>query len=174
MPLIIQFSHVSMAKSYKTGKIINCLIYMKINYVKYMKIPPKNWLFFFAFSCETTGSRHAGSTTWPLCIQICVARDRVNNELQCTITAPYSLWFPEQWFWEDICFCSTKSPVTYHAATTRWFCFAGKITGFSYHVVVAFGSSVLQVVVTLQAIAMQLTLADISQPCPTVTCDIFR
>ena len=48
---------------------------------------------------------------------------------------------------------------------------AVKIAGFSNHPAAANGSSVLQVVVTLQAIAGLSTLVDILQPDSTVFCN---
>ena len=48
---------------------------------------------------------------------------------------------------------------------------AAKIAGFLNLAVPAFGSSVLQVVVTLQAIAVQSSFVDISHPGPTLSCD---
>ena len=46
-------------------------------------------IFFFYFPRETTRSRHAGSMTWPLCIQNCVALDHVNKGFQCTCGGAY-------------------------------------------------------------------------------------
>ena len=58
-------------------------------YVKYMKMQRKLDFFLFWFSRETTGSPHAWSTTWPLCIQFRVALDRANKGFQCISIYPF-------------------------------------------------------------------------------------
>ena len=64
--LIILFSHVCVAKSYRIGKIRNKLPYIYENYLikmlKNMLLQKKFDFVLFSFSCESTGSRHAGST----------------------------------------------------------------------------------------------------------------
>ena len=67
------------------GKIIKCLIYIKlINMSNLLTILPRRFNFvLFSFSRETTASQHAGSMTWPLCTQTCVGLDRVDKGFQC-------------------------------------------------------------------------------------------
>ena len=58
-------------------------------YVKCAKlIKVFNFLFVFFFT-PINRKWKCGSTTWPFCIRFCVAWDRVNNELQCTLTYVY-------------------------------------------------------------------------------------
>ena len=47
------------------------------------KLAKKDTFFCFDFRAKQPESQHAGSTTWPLCIQFRVAFDSVNNEFQC-------------------------------------------------------------------------------------------
>ena len=92
----------------------------------------------FSFSCETTGSRHAGSMPWPLCIPFRVAWDHVNNELQCifiklessvdvtSIKIIFQVWlWLALYFIQQCAIVSNPSKVCSHKkiAKFKWSCF---------------------------------------------------
>ena len=108
-----------MAKTHRYVKINNKLPHIYQNQLTNMSNIcnlKRNNFVLFSFLRKSTGSWHAGSTTWPWCIRFRVARDRVYNfSVLWSEVLPQRLNFSRSFWWD-----ASASRLTEYAKVTHW------------------------------------------------------